>query len=140
MSFVVKKWGITWIEVVMPPTGMGAVVAIIGLELAPIAAQQAGLAPSPAEIGKIVEPFVINGNTLIVSMSTLCIGILGSVIFRGFMQVIPILIAVVAGYIIAMIIGMVDTSQISNAGWITFPKFSAPVFDLNAIMIFKFQL
>ena len=135
MSFVVKKWGIRWIDVVMPPAVMGAVVAIIGLELAPVAAQQAGLAPSPAEIGKVVEPFVINGNTLIVSMSTLCIGILGSVIFRGFMQVIPILFAVVAGYLIALFMGMVDASSISNAGWITLPKFNAPVFDLNAIMI-----
>ena len=48
ISFVVMKWGIRWIDVVMPPAVMGAVVAIIGLELAPIAVQQAGLAPWPA--------------------------------------------------------------------------------------------
>ena len=46
ISFVVKYWGIKWIDIVMPPAVMGAVVAIIGLELAPVAAQQAGLAPS----------------------------------------------------------------------------------------------
>jgi uracil permease len=45
ISFVVKKWGIRWVDVVMPPAVMGAVVAIIGLELAPVAAQQSGLAP-----------------------------------------------------------------------------------------------
>jgi xanthine/uracil permease len=36
ISFVVKQWGIRWIDVVMPPAVMGAVVAIIGLELAPV--------------------------------------------------------------------------------------------------------
>ena len=57
ISFVVKKWGIKWIDVVMPPAVMGAVVAIIGLELAPVAAQQAGLAPWPTDIGSVVSPF-----------------------------------------------------------------------------------
>ncbi|MFZ4704993.1 MAG: uracil permease [Bacteroidales bacterium] len=135
MSFVVKKWGIRWIDVVMPPAVMGAVVAIIGLELAPVAAQQAGLAPWPTAIGKVVEPFVMDGNVLFVSLATLCVGIFGSVMFRGFMQVIPILIAVVAGYVLAMAKGMVDTTAISNAGWFAIPVVHAPVFSLTAIII-----
>ena len=96
MSFVVKQWGIKWIDVVMPPCVMGAVVTIIGLELAPFAAQQAGLAPWPTAIGKVVQPFVINNKAVIISMSTLFIGIFGSVMFRGFIQVIVILIAVLS--------------------------------------------
>jgi uracil permease len=135
ISLVVKKWGIKWIDVVMPPVVMGAVVAIIGLELAPVAAQQAGLAPWPTPVGKVVEPFVVNSNVLIVSMFTLCIGMIGSVLFRGFMQVIPILIALVAGYILALAMGMVDTAAIGNADWFALPKFQAPVYDLNAIII-----
>ena len=98
MSFVVKKWGIRWIDIVMPPAVMGAVVAIIGLELAPVAAQQAGLAPWPTATGNIVAPYVIDIDTIIVSMVTLCIGIFGSVMFKGFMQVIPILFAVIGIY------------------------------------------
>ena len=135
ISFVVKKWGIGWIDVVMPPAVMGAVVAIIGLELAPVAAHQAGLAPWPAAVGKIVEPFVMDNNVLIVSMFTLCIGIIGSVMFRGFMQVIPILFAVVAGYLLALWMGLVNTSVISNAAWFAIPTFHAPQYDLNAIII-----
>ncbi|MFZ4707744.1 MAG: uracil permease [Bacteroidales bacterium] len=135
MSFVVKKWGIRWIDIIMPPAVMGAVVAIIGLELAPVAAQQAGLAPWPTAVGKVVEPFVIDSQVLIISITTLCIGIFGSVMFRGFMQVIPILFAVVAGYMLAMATGMVDTTAISKAAWFEIPKFHAPVFDLTAIFI-----
>lgn len=135
ISFVVKYWGIKWIDVVMPPAVMGAVVAIIGLELAPVAAQQAGLAPWPANAGQTVQPFVMNTNTVIVSMFTLIVGIAGSVLFRGFMQVIPILFAVVAGYLLALGMGMVDTAAIANAAWFALPKFQTPVFDINAIVI-----
>jgi len=135
ISLVVRKWGIKWIDVVMPPAVMGAVVAIIGLELAPVAAQQAGLAPMSTAVGKIVEPFAPDTNVLIVSMFTLCIGIVGSILFKGFLQVIPILIAVVAGYLLALAMGMVDTAVIENASWFALPAFQAPVFDPNAIII-----
>lgn len=135
VSFIVKKWGIGWIDVVMPPAVMGAVVAIIGLELAPVAAQQAGLAPWPTAVGQIVKPFVVSPNVVIVSMFTLCVGIIGSVLFKGFLQVIPVLVAAVAGYVLALTMGMVDTTAIGNADWFALPKFQAPVFDLNAIVI-----
>lgn len=125
MSLVVYKWGIKWIDVVMPPAVMGAVVAIIGLELAPVAAQQAGLTAGDATDSKV----------LIVSMFTLCIGIVGSILFKGFLQVIPILFAVVSGYILAWCMGMVDTASISQAAWFELPKFQAPVYDTNAILI-----
>jgi uracil permease len=135
ISFVVKFWGIRWIDIVMPPAVMGAVVAIIGLELAPVAAQQAGLAPWPTNVGQTVAPFVIDTNTVIVAMFTLLVGIAGSVLFRGFMQVIPILFAVIAGYFLALAMNMVDTVAISNAAWFALPKFQTPVFDINAIVI-----
>lgn len=135
ISFVVKKWGIRWIDVVMPPAVMGAVVAIIGLELAPVAAQQAGLAPWPASVGQTVQPFVMSPAVVIVSMFTLIVGIVGSVLFKGFMQVIPILFAAIAGYVLALFMGMVDTAVILNAPWFALPKFHAPVFDVNAIVI-----
>ncbi len=135
ISYVVKKWGIRWIDVIMPPAVMGAVVAIIGLELAPVAAQQAGLAPWPTAVGQVVQSFEVTPNVLIVSMFTLAVGIVGSVLFKGFMQVIPILFAVIAGYFLAFCMGMVDTAAISNAPWLALPKFQNPVFNLNAILI-----
>jgi len=135
ISFVVMKWGIKWIDVVMPPAVMGAVVAIIGLELAPVAVQQAGLAPWPTAVGQIVKPFIMNSNVVTVSLFTFAIGIIGSVMFRGFMQIIPILLAVVAGYVFALFMGMVDTTAIANASWLALPHFQAPVYDINAILI-----
>jgi uracil permease len=135
ISYVVKQWGIKWIDIIMPPAVMGAVVAIIGLELAPVAAQQAGLAPWPAAVGQVVPAFKVDPNVLIVSLFTLCVGMAGSVLFKGFMQVIPILFAVVAGYFLAFFMGMVDTAAISNAAWISLPKFQTPVFNLQAIII-----
>jgi uracil permease len=135
ISFVVKKWGIRWIDIAMPPAVMGAVVAIIGLELAPVAAQMAGLAPWPTEIGEVVQPFIMETNVIIVSMFTLFVGILGSILFKGFMQVIPILFAAVAGYLLALSMGMVETALIANANWFALPHFQAPVFNLSAIII-----
>ena len=135
ISFVVMKWGIRWIDVVMPPAVMGAVVAIIGLELAPIAVQQAGLAPWPTAVGQIVKPFTIDNNTVIVSLFTFIVGIIGSVMFRGFFQIIPILFAVIAGYVLSLFMGMVDTTAIGNASWLALPHFQAPVYNTNAILI-----
>ena len=135
ISLIVYKWGVKWIDVVMPPAVMGAVVAIIGLELAPVAARQAGLAPWPTNVGEVVQAFSLDTNTVIVSMFTLLVGIIGSVLFRGFLQIIPILLAVVAGYFLALFMGMVDTSAISNASWLALPTFQAPVYDPQAILI-----
>jgi uracil permease len=135
MSYVVKKFGIGWIDIVMPPAIMGSVVAIIGLELAPIAVQQSGLAPIPAAIGSVVLPFKINMNVVMVSLFTLLIGILGSIIFRGFFRIIPILTAIIAGYIFAFFMGMVNTTPISNAAWFSLPKFHSPKFNIDAIII-----
>lgn len=135
ISFVVKKWGIGWIDIAMPPAVMGAVVAIIGLELAPVASQQAGLSAWPTAVGQVVQPFIVSPNVILVSMFTLFVGIIGSVLFRGFMQVVPILIAAIAGYLMALFMGMVDTGSIANAAWFALPKFQSPVFDWNAIII-----
>lgn len=135
MSFIVKWFGIKWIDIVMPPAVMGAVVAVIGLELAPNAAIQAGLAPAATAVGQIVQPYVVDPNVIIVSLFTLAVGIFGSILFRGFLQVIPILTAVILGYILALIMGMVDTTAIAAAPWFKIPNLQAPVFDLNAVFI-----
>jgi uracil permease len=135
MAFIVKRFGVKWIDIVMPPAIMGSIVAIIGLELAPIAVQQAGLAPGSTAVGNVVLPFTMNINVVIVSLCTLITGILGSLLFKGFMRIIPVLTAIIVGYILAFLMGMVDLTAISNAAWFSFPRFSAPKFNLNAIII-----
>jgi uracil permease len=135
ISFIIKAVGIKWIDVVMPPAVMGAVVAIIGLELAPIAAQQAGLAPAAAKVGEVVSAYTPDWRVITVSMFTLFVGIIGSVVFRKFFKIIPILTAVVSGYILALIMGMVNFEPVVNAAWFKLPEFSAPIFDLKAVFI-----
>ncbi|HPN37271.1 MAG TPA: uracil permease [Melioribacteraceae bacterium] len=135
ISYIVKYYGLKWIDVVMPPVVMGSIVAIIGLELAPIAAQQAGFSPLPTPSGNIVPIFSINYKTILVSSFTLLVGVFGSLLFKGFLQVIPILTAVISGYVLALLMGLVDFSIVEKANWIVFPTFHAPIFNLNAIII-----
>ncbi|MDK2910468.1 MAG: uracil permease [Bacteroidales bacterium] len=127
VSLVVSRWGIAWIDIVMPPAVMGSVVAIIGLELAPVAAQQAGLIHQ--------SDASADTRVLKVSLFTLAVGVVASLYFRGFLRVIPVLLAVVAGTLLALYTGMVDTEPVIEASWIALPRFHTPVYDPRAIII-----
>ncbi len=118
----IKVIGTKWIDVVFPPAAMGAIVAVIGLELAPVAADMAGLT------AKTLDPKVIT-----VSAFTLLVTIFGSILFRGFLSVIPILIGILAGYILAFSMGMIDLNIVANAPWFAAPTFYSPEFNLAAI-------
>ncbi len=123
-SVIIHYTGTAWIDVIFPPAAMGAIIAVIGLELAPVAANMAGLTGDN-----------IQTNNIIVSMFTLAVGIIGSVAFRGFMSIIPILFGVICGYILAAFMGMVNFQPIIDAPWLQMPHFSTPTFDLNAVMV-----
>ncbi|MGI6776998.1 MAG: uracil permease [Acetivibrionales bacterium] len=128
VAFIIGKVGTRWLDVVLPPAAMGPIVALIGLELAYTATDMAGLFPN--------ENGIFNTDAIIVSMFTLIVVILGSVLFRKFLGVIPVLIAVVAGYILAALMGMVDFSVITEGRQVfAVPRFTLPIFDINAIMI-----
>lgn len=127
VALTFKFMGIEWIHVVFPEASMGAIVAIIGLELAPVAADMAGM------IAKENQP--LDNNALAVSITTLAVVIFGSVLFRGFLRIIPILIGVSAGYIMAIFLGMVDFTVIANAPWFSMPTLYTPEFNVSAILI-----
>jgi uracil permease len=127
-GIVVDRVGMGWIDFILPPAAMGSVVAVIGLSLARFAAGLAGLVP-----GSVAPELA--GKTILVSMFTLVVAIVVSVAFRGFLRVIPILIAVVAGYLFSMTQGMVDTNLIAAAPWFQVPTFVTPKFSFKAIMI-----
>ncbi|WP_314652901.1 uracil permease [uncultured Selenomonas sp.] len=124
VSFIVHMIGTSWIDVIFPPASMGAIVAVIGLELMPTAANMAGLT------GENTDATVI-----FVSIATLAITIFASMAFRGFLSIIPILIGVVAGYIIAFCAGIVDLSHVESAPWLALPTIYTPEFDLRAVLI-----
>lgn len=124
LAFIVYRFGIKWIEVVLPPAAMGPVVALIGLELSGNAAENAGLLAQE-----------IDGRNVLVFLVTLGIAVFGSILFRGFLSVIPILIAVIAGYAAALACGIVDFTEVAAAPFFALPNFSSPKFDPQAIMM-----
>ena len=129
LSILVRYIGIGWIDKLFPPAAMGAIVAIIGLELAPVAMGMAGLI-GDQNLG------MSHDQAIIVSMFSLIVTLLGTVVFRGFLAVIPVLIGVVAGYILSAIMGVVDFSGVEAAPWFSLPQFyGMPVFDINAIIM-----
>ena len=124
LAFIIYKFGSDWIDVVLPPAAMGPVVALIGLELASSAASTAGL------LDEVISP-----KNVIVFLVTLGFAIFGNIIFRGFLAVISILVAVIAGYVAAVLCGMVDFSAVAASSWFEMPHFQMAKFDINAILI-----
>lgn len=132
VALIIGKVGTKWLDVILPPAAMGAIVALIGLELAGTAAGMAGFLPDA------------NGsystNSLILSIATLLIVIFGSLMFRGFLAIIPVLVAVLAGYGLAAVLniynpGVINYAPIGDAKWFNIPEFVLPVFEFNAVLI-----
>ena len=123
LALVIYKFGCDWIDVVLPPAAMGPVVALIGLELSGSAASNAGLLDEK-----------ISTSNIIVFGVTLGVAVFGSILFRKFLSVIPILIAVIAGYIAAILCWIVDFTAVSEASLFALPNFMLPKFSAVAII------
>lgn len=130
VGLLVKYAGTKWIDVVFPPAAMGAIVALIGLELIPVASGMAGLTPKNAGDAA----WVANPTTITISLVTLGVTLLGAVLFRGFPKIIHILIGIVVGYGLAWYLGEVKVATIDNAHWLSMPTFTTPQWDLSAIL------
>ena len=116
MSFIVYKIGVDKINKILPSHVVGAMIMVIGLSLVPSAITN------------------IQTNTM-VALVTLGISLLITFFGKGFIKQLGILIGVVCGYILALSMGIVDTSVIQNANLITLPSLTLPKFSLEAIMI-----
>lgn len=116
MSFIVYKIGVDKINKILPSHVVGAMIIVIGLSLVPSAVTN------------------IQTNTFVACI-TLGISLLITFFERGFVKQLGILIGVVCGYILALSMGIVDTSVIQNANLITLPSLTLPKFSLEAIMI-----
>lgn len=127
-GWLISKVGTKWLDIIFPPAAMGAIVAVIGLELVPVAARMAGLISDGSPDWKM-DPKVVT-----VSLLTLAITIICWVTLRGFLGIIPILIGIVAGYIIAFAFGLVNMEQVEQAKFFAFPTFYSIKFDLSAIL------
>ena len=117
VGVIVHFAGARWINRVMPPTVTGAIVALIGLNLAPAAWGNVQLAPV----------------TAIVTIASI---ILVTVLFRGLIGRLSILVGVLVGYLTAVIRGEVDFSAINDAAWLGLPTFHTPTWEPSVLAMF----
>lgn len=126
VGLIVIGTGVKWIEKLMPPVVTGAVVAVIGLNLAPTAVKSVGTGTF---------------NACIAIITMICVG--GVAVYtRGMVQKLLILVGIVLSYIIYFVLAnllelgpAINFSIISNAAWFGLPTFASPTFDFNAILL-----
>jgi uracil permease len=129
VALVIKYAGTRWLDVVFPPAVMGSIVALIGLELVPVAAGMAGIINADPTKAWSPDP-----KTITLSLVTLGVTVLGAVLFRGFAKIIHILIGIVVGYVLAYFMGMVNTQAIADAPFFGHPAITTPVFNTSAML------
>ena len=128
VSIIIKFVGVNWIDIVLPPAAMGPVVALIGLELAGSAASNGGII--------LTDTYTqIDPKLAIVFIVTLLCAVFGQVLLRGFAAAIAILISIIVGYVVALIMGIVDFTAVTSASVFALPNFLFPKFSLDAILI-----
>lgn len=117
VSLIVTLVGSQWIDRVLPPIVVGPVVIVIGLSLASTAAKD-------ATINSATNQYDLR--FFAVAMLTMIITVIFNMYCKGFLGLIPILMGIVAGYIIAVLFGIVDFTPVIKAHWFSFPAFQVP--------------
>lgn len=129
VSLIIRFAGREWLNVVLPPAAMGPIVALIGLELAPVATDMA-----------FHKGGALSGTATLISLFTLLVVVIGSLVFRGFFAAIPVLIGVISGYLMAVVVniwvpGTMDFTPLHSAAIFAFPRPVLPIFDWASIVI-----
>ena len=117
IGLVVRQVGIKWIEWMLPPVVTGAIVMVIGLNLA-------GAAKNNLAAGPVVGIITLAAIALIAAIS------------HGFLGRISIFVGILIGYAVALGMGDVKTDGIKGAKWVALPTFTTPTFNGNAIILF----
>lgn len=133
LAGIIYKFGTHWIDVILPPAAMGSVVSLIGFQLA--AATVTGNTGLAGEIG---AHLMANGQVVATWQDftvfgvTLAVAVFGSILFKKFFSTIPILIAIIVGYVTAAALGQVDFTPVLSSSIFTLPHFQLPEFDVAA--------
>lgn len=131
VGIIVRFAGTGWIDVLFPPAAMGAIVAVIGFELVPVAAEMAGWIP-PADA---TADWSMDIKSATVALLTLLITIVFWVTLRGFLKIIPILLGIISGYVIARLFGLLSLENVGTASWVTMPELYTMKIDWTALII-----
>jgi uracil permease len=139
VALLIGIFGIGWLNKALSSIVVGSVVIVIGLGLATTAINWAGLNSSYSDPSLVSVPRWV---WITVAMITLAVGIIGTMYFKGFLGVIPILIAMLVGYISALALGVVPRSvlhEIATAPFFRFPNVAIgralPKFNLDIILL-----
>ena len=113
-AILVKLVGTKWIDTLLPPIVIGPMIMVIGLGLANSAVTNSG--------------FVSGGDwrNIFVAVVTFLITAFVNTKGKGFFKIIPFLCGVIGGYIVAMMVGIVDLAPIGQANWFELPQFYLP--------------
>ncbi|GAA0445726.1 uracil permease PyrP [Lentibacillus halophilus] len=109
VALLIGLLGLNWLMRILPPIVVGPVIIVIGLGLASTAIDMSMYVPG-------LDDDVYSGTHFSVALFTLAVTIIATIFFRGFLNLIPILIGIVSGYVFALFQGIVDTSSI-NEQW-----------------------
>lgn len=114
LAGLIAVFGSKWLDRLMPPIVIGPMIMVIGLGLSATAVQNAGM--------------VIGGDWrhVVVALITFLVTAFVNTKAKGFLKIIPFLVGVVAGYIAAMAIGIVDFTPVAEANWFALPEFYLP--------------
>ena len=129
ISVCITIFGSQFLHRLLPPVVVGPVIMVIGLVLAPVAVFMA--------LGKTGDGALVlvpQNKALVVSMVTLGTTIAVSLLARGMLRLIPILIGIFVGYMISIPLGLIDLSPISAAPWFAVPEFVFPQWNLKAVL------
>ncbi|ACG71301.1 uracil-xanthine permease [Anaeromyxobacter sp. K] len=125
VAALIAKFGTGWIDRLLPPVVIGSVVMVIGLGLARVAVVNMAMNGG----GPTYRP-----EFFAVALASLAIAILAAVFLKGFLGVIPVLIGIVGGYVVALLAGQVDLSGVAAARPLAVPPFVLPRFTWAAII------
>ncbi len=129
LALLIKLQGPQILERVLPSIVTGPVIMVIGLILAPVAVFMA--------LGKTGDgsiQLIPQGPAMFISMISLGTTIFASLMGRGIVKLIPILLGIAVGYVTSILFGYVDFSPVLNAPWIAVPAFTFPEWNLEAIL------
>ena len=120
IAIIIKFVGKEWLDKLLPPVVIGPMIMIIGLGLAPSAIGQIGLAGGELDVKVLIVALVSFLVTAIVMTKA-----------KGFFKIIPFLIGIICGYIVAVCLGMIDFTPVKEASFFSIPKFKILFKDYN---------
>ncbi|NLA78324.1 MAG: uracil permease [Erysipelothrix sp.] len=114
VALIIRLTGTKWLDKILPPIVIGPMIMIIGLGLASTAVAQAG--------------FTADGNFKMVAVAaiTFLITAFVSTYAKGFFKIIPFVVGIAGGYVVAILFQIVDFTPIANASWLALPELALP--------------